>query len=98
MNAIVWVVDASGECGEDLLVTSCSQLHLLLQEESLRCVPLLVVSTKMDCLVGRSADEIKMALHLDLIDDRAWTVCACSAATGEGISHVLQWLVNNYRK
>ena len=31
------------------------------------------------------AEEIEEILSLDMINDRAWTICACSAKEGEGI-------------
>jgi len=31
------------------------------------------------------AEEIEEILNLDMINDRAWTICACSAKEGEGI-------------
>lgn len=30
------------------------------------------------------AEEIEEILSLDMINDRSWTICACSAKDGEG--------------
>ena len=44
------------------------------------------------------AEEIEELLNLDMINDRAWTIMACSASTGEGLSDGLMWIMKNVDK
>lgn len=64
------------ECAEEL--------QSLLEEDKLAGVPLLIFANKQDLLSSLSADEIEEMLQLSHINDRAWTICACSAKDGEG--------------
>ena len=46
------------------------------------------------------ADEIMEQLGLEDINDRKWTIIACSALTKQGLSSGLNWLIEccNYDK
>ena len=41
------------------------------------------------------AEEIEELLNLDMINDRAWTIIACSAKEKEGLKEGLEWLMQN---
>ena len=63
----------------------------MLKEPKLQGVPLLVFANKQDLLSAMSSAEVTDALQLN--DDRAFQIQACSAKTGEGLSDGLEWLV-----
>jgi signal recognition particle receptor subunit beta len=66
------------------MTESNEQLHLLLENDELKNVPILVLANKQD-LFGLPADEIIELLKLDCITDRNWSLFACSAIKAEGI-------------
>lgn len=45
---------------------------------------MLIFANKQDLISALPAEEIEEILNLDMINDRAWTICACSAKEGEG--------------
>jgi ADP-ribosylation factor-like protein 3 len=45
---------------------------------------MLIFANKQDLISALSAEEIEEILNLDMINDRAWTICACSAKDKEG--------------
>lgn len=94
-DAIIYVVDASdeeriGECND--------QLKILLQEPKLKNAPLLVYANKSDLATCLAADDILEKLELDDIVDRQWTIYACSALKGTGITDGLKWLLEKISK
>ena len=85
----IFVVDSS----DDKRLTECNdQLKELLETEGLKKVPLLVFANKQD-LNGLLADEIIQSLNLENINDRNWSLFACSALKGEGIQEGMYWLL-----
>ena len=48
--------------------------------------------------MAQPADEIEELMNLDMINDRAWTIVACSATTGEGLKDGVAWLMGNIDK
>ena len=64
------------ECAEEL--------QSLLEEDKLAGVPLLIYANKQDLLSSMTAEEIEEMLCLSMINDRAWTIMACSATEQEG--------------
>ena len=45
---------------------------------------MLIFANKQDLISALPAEEIEEILNLDMINDRAWTICACSAKDKEG--------------
>lgn len=45
---------------------------------------MLIYANKQDLITALPAEEIEEMLNLDMINDRAWTIVACSAATNDG--------------
>ena len=96
LDCLIYVIDSSdrirmNECAEEL--------QALLEEDKLAGVPLLIFANKQDILSSMSADEIEEQLNLSQINDRAWTIAACSAKDSEGkhrfysLSHTLNFVV-----
>ena len=49
-------------------------------------LPLLIYANKQDLISALPAEEIEEELSLGMINDRAWTIVACSAKDKEGKS------------
>ena len=64
------------ECGEEL--------QKLLEEDKLAGLPMLIFANKQDLISALPAEEIEELLNLSMINDRAWTIVACSAKEKEG--------------
>lgn len=65
----------------------------MLREEELREAALLVFANKQDQPGARGAGDISEALRLGELRDRNWSIVACSAIDGKGISEGMDWLV-----
>ncbi len=65
----------------------------MLNEEELRDAALLVFANKQDQPGSKGAGEISEALNLGELRDRNWSIVACSAVDGRGISEGMDWLV-----
>ena len=65
----------------------------MLNEEELRDAALLVFANKQDQPGAKGAGEISEALKLGELRDRNWSIMACSAVDGSGISEGMDWLV-----
>ena len=61
-------------------------------------MPLLVFANKQDLMGAAQADQIALGLGLQQIKDRAWQIQACSAQTGEGVQHGMEWVCKNVKK
>ena len=55
---------------------------------------MLIFANKQDLISAQPAEEIEELLNLDMINDRHWTIVACSARDGEG-QYI--WVFNKYR-
>eukprot|EP00929_Paragymnodinium_shiwhaense_P115249 TRINITY_DN839_c0_g2_i2.p2 TRINITY_DN839_c0_g2~~TRINITY_DN839_c0_g2_i2.p2 ORF type:complete len:178 (-),score=66.32 TRINITY_DN839_c0_g2_i2:298-831(-) len=88
-DALVYVIDSSDR---RRLQESGQELAELLAEDKLGGVPLLVFANKQDLLQAVPADEIAAELKLADIQDRTWTIQACSAKEGDGLSEGMTWL------
>ena len=89
-NALIYVIDAADE---KRLMESGSELLNLLKNKELESVPILIFANKQDLVSALDADEIIEKLCLGDITDRKWTIQACSAVNGEGLSDGLEWIV-----
>lgn len=65
----------------------------MLNEEELRDAGLLVFANKQDQPGAKDAGEISIALRLGELKDRNWSIVACSAIDGSGITDGMDWLV-----
>lgn len=89
-DAILFVVDAA----DDARIAECNdQLKALLNDPKLKKVPLLVYANKSDLNGVLEADEIMEKLELNDINDRDWSLYACSALKGTGIMEGMKWLL-----
>ena len=65
----------------------------MLNEEELKDAALLVFANKQDQPGAKGAGEISEALSLGELRDRNWSIMACSAVDGSGVSEGMDWLV-----
>ena len=65
----------------------------MLNEDELRESALLVFANKQDQPGASGAGEISEALRLPELRDRNWSIVACSAIDGKGITEGMDWLV-----
>lgn len=94
-NAIVYIIDSSDK---DRLDISGGELSMLLQEKEIKGVPLLIIANKADIEHSASTVSISDSLKLTEIKDRQWTICRCSALTGEGLTQAFDWLIERVQK
>ncbi|KAK9451747.1 ADP-ribosylation factor family-domain-containing protein [Limtongia smithiae] len=88
--AVIFVVDATDK---ERINTSREELIAMLSEEELQDAALLVFANKQDQPGAMSAPEVSEALGLVGMKDRSWSIVACSAIKGEGLTEGLDWLV-----
>jgi hypothetical protein len=69
----------------------------MLNEEELRDAALLVFANKQDQPGAKGAGEISEALRLGQLKDRNWTIVACSAIDGSGVTEGMDWMVVSRR-
>jgi len=89
-DSLVYVIDSSDR---RRLEESATELNELLAEDKLAGVPLLVFANKQDLLQALPANEISESLGLHNVRERAWTIQACSAKSGEGLQEGMEWIV-----
>lgn len=65
----------------------------MLNEDELRDAALLVFANKQDQPGAKGAGEISEALRLGELKDRNWSIMACSAIDGSGVTEGMDWLV-----
>jgi len=65
----------------------------MLNEEELRDAALLVFANKQDQPGAKGAGDISEALRLGELKDRNWTIVACSAIDGRGVTEGMDWMV-----
>ncbi|KAK3555723.1 hypothetical protein QTP86_028992, partial [Hemibagrus guttatus] len=61
------------------------ELSELIDEETLKGVPVLIFANKQDLTTASTASEIAEGLNLHTYRDREWQIQACSAISGEGV-------------
>jgi ADP-ribosylation factor-like protein 3 len=94
-DCLVYVIDSSDR---RRLEESGQELRELLAEDKLANVPLLVYANKQDLLQAVPADEITEELNLSAINDRTFTIQACSAKDGTGLQEGMEWLIGELGK
>lgn len=90
-TAVIFVVDSTDK---ERIQTSSDELHTMLQEEELKDAALLVFANKQDQPGALTASEVSKALSLVDLKDRSWSIMACSAIRGDGLTEGLDWLTN----
>ncbi|KAF2016238.1 ARF/SAR superfamily [Aaosphaeria arxii CBS 175.79] len=87
--AVVFVIDSTDI---DRLQTAAEELSAMLNEDELRDAALLVFANKQDQPGAKGAGEISEALRLGELKDRNWSIVACSAIDGRGVTEGMDWL------
>jgi hypothetical protein len=64
----------------------------MLNEDELKDAALLVFANKQDQPGAKGAGEISEALRLGELRDRNWSIVACSAVDGRGVTEGMDWL------
>ncbi|KAI9732632.1 MAG: Arf GTPase arl1 [Cirrosporium novae-zelandiae] len=93
--AVIFVIDSTDI---DRLNMASDELAAMLNEEELRDAALLVFANKQDQPGAKGAGEISEALRLGELKDRSWSIVACSAIDGSGITDGMDWLVTKDKK
>jgi ADP-ribosylation factor-like protein 1 len=88
--AVIFVVDSTDI---ERLEIAADELSSMLNEDELREAALLVFVNKQDQPGAQGAGEISEALKLSELRDRNWSIVACSAIDGKGITEGMDWLV-----
>lgn len=88
--AVIFVIDSTDI---ERLETAATELKAMLDEEEIRDAALLVFANKQDQPGAKGAPEISEALRLGELKDRNWTIMACSAVDGRGVTEGMDWLV-----
>ena len=88
--AVIFVIDSTDI---DRLTIASDELQSMLAEDELRDSALLVFANKQDQPGAKGAGEISEVLRLGELKDRNWTIVACSAIDGRGVSEGMDWLV-----
>lgn len=65
----------------------------MLNDDEMKDAALLVFANKQDQPGAKGAGDISEALNLGELRDRNWTIMACSAVDGRGVSEGMDWLV-----
>lgn len=93
VHAIVVVIDTTDKVRISILR---DQLDEMLEDATLqrRKIPICFFANKMD-LPGLDPAACSMALGLDMVKDRNWSIFASNAITGAGLDEGLLWLMGN---
>ncbi|CAD0096088.1 unnamed protein product, partial [Aureobasidium vineae] len=94
-TAVIFVIDSTDV---DRLSTAADELSAMLNEEELRDAALLVFANKQDQPGAKGAGDISEALRLGELKDRNWTIVACSAIDGRGVSEGMDWMVQTVQQ
>lgn len=76
----------------DRLGTASEELAAMLNEDELKDAALLVFANKQDQPGAKGAGDISEALRLGELRDRNWSIVACSAVDGRGVTEGMDWL------
>ncbi|CAK62720.1 unnamed protein product (macronuclear) [Paramecium tetraurelia] len=94
-DALIFLVDTSNQA---TLGTSKKELHNLLDNKSLRNIPILIIGNKIDVNPHLNEKQLIEGLNLDYITSNGWAVAMCSALTGNNITQVVDWLITKSKK
>ena len=73
---------------------SRTELHKMMEHESLKHAALLVFANKQDVKDSLTAAKISEDLSLTSLKERQWHIQACCALTGDGLVEGLDWIVS----
>lgn len=90
VNAIIFVVDAADR---DAISVAKDELHSLLQYDTLKGIPLLVLANKSELRDKLSVDEVIEGLNLKRVVHREISCYGVSAKEETNLEAILQWLV-----
>ncbi|EME31946.1 ADP-ribosylation factor 1 [Galdieria sulphuraria] len=93
-EALIFVVDSNDR---ERFSTAKTELLSILQEEELKNTVIAVFANKQDLPEAASAAEVSLALGLDSIKDRTWTIISTSAAKGDGIAEGFEWIASQLK-
>ena len=91
-QGLIYVVDSNDA---DRIQESAESLHMILNDEAMRGVPVLVYANKMDLPNALTVPQISERLGLLNLRDRKWQVQASNAARGDGLYEGMDWLAKN---
>lgn len=94
-DGLIWVVDSSDR---ERLQMCREELMKLLQQEKLMGASLVIFANKQDLGGALTLEEIRDVLGLETeanFEKRHWSIFACSAVTGEGLSRGIDWIVDD---
>ncbi|KAI8897731.1 ADP-ribosylation factor-like protein 6 [Globomyces pollinis-pini] len=94
-NAIIFVIDGTDK--ERMSVVH-DELENIVNFKSTKNSPIVFFVNKMDLSTCISPSECVEILGINRIKDRNWTIFACSALTGDGISDGMMWLTDELIK
>ncbi|KAJ8025466.1 ADP-ribosylation factor-like protein 3 [Holothuria leucospilota] len=94
-DVLIYVIDSADRKRLD---ETGLELTELLEEEKLQGVPLLIFANKQDLLSAAPPGEIADSLGLNDIRTRTWQIQACSAMSGEGLEHGMNWVLKTCSK
>ncbi|KAF2362644.1 Small GTP-binding protein domain [Trinorchestia longiramus] len=93
-NAVIFVVDSSDT---SRFSEAKKELHITLESDELRDVPVLVWANKQDMPGSVSADTLGQQLHLNALGTRPHRCQAATAITHDGLIEGLEWLAQNIK-
>ncbi|KAI9652563.1 MAG: Arf GTPase arl1 [Trizodia sp. TS-e1964] len=93
--AVIFVIDSTDI---ERLSTASDELAAMLNEDELKDAALLVFANKQDQPGAKGAGEISEALKLGELQDRNWSIVACSAVDGQGINEGMDWMVQTVQQ
>lgn len=86
-SGLLYIVDSADK---NRMAVAQEELSWVLQEDSMKGVPLVVLANKQDLPGALAPDEISVRLGLGLVKDRQWHVQGTSAVSGDGIHEAVQ--------
>jgi ADP-ribosylation factor-like protein 8 len=89
------VLDAGDE---STFESAKKELHLLISKESLKDIPLLILSNKNDLPNAIDVDKTIQVLDLDSIKDREVSCYSISVKEAHNLNSVLSWLIARSKK
>ncbi|KAI9917504.1 hypothetical protein PsorP6_012552 [Peronosclerospora sorghi] len=92
------IIEISPTLGFEIQTVECKESYWRnYVEQELPGATLLIFANKQDFPRALSSAEIADALSLRPAQfaSRHWKIISCSAATGDGLAHGIEWLVND---
>jgi small GTP-binding protein len=94
-HALIWVLDSADA---ERMDEAREELHGVLSDDSLRGIPVLVLSNKSDLPDAASVADVARDLDLAALRGQKWYVQATSAVSGDGLYEGLDWLASTLAK